>query len=620
MDNERIPAGEGGETAVKPDGSVVYGADRAGIDRYDRRTGQSITISVWPDDQFTFVPKDVKHRFYYTLPLVLSPHDSNVLYTAGNRVFRTTDEGNSWEAISPDVSRNRQDKLGKMPGGQLSTQWSSLYWVSLAQSLAESRLQKGELWVGMDDSTVQVTRDGGKAWENVSPKEMPEWTTVAAIEVSPHTLGTVYLAAHRYKVSDRTPYFYKTTDYGRTWQTITSGIRSEDFARTIREDPVRPGLLYAGTDSGVYVSFNAGTTWQSLQRNLPAVSAQYMAIKNNDLVIATHGRGFWIMDNLTALRQITSEITAASAHLFEIAPTHRYLPIRVLSPRRSVRPGLEFANAGDTVVYEDRRGPDGKVKRYFLNAGENPPGGVVIDYYMKQPAGDATLTILDAGNQVVARFTANAKDASWMPAEAGTNRFVWDLRYPGAREIAAPAGFVGAEFGRAQPPVAPPGRYSARLSVGGRDYQQSFEIKKDPRITASDEDLRAQFDLLIRIRDRVSEVTDAVDRLRKARLQVEARTDANGSDAAGIKERLTAIEGVLTRLAGPSPMVLPRKALNNRLAALTGAVGQADAKPTKPMYDVYEELATGVAEQIRQLNELIKKVAPNVGGPGDAGK
>ena len=227
----------------------------------------------------------------------------------------------------------------------------------------------------MDDSTVQMTRDGGKKWENVSPKELQEWTTIAAIEVSPHARGTVYLAAHRYKVSD--PALWRSSTRppttARPGPPITSGIRAEDFARTIREDPGRPLLLYAGTDSGVYVSFDAGANCYSLQRNLPAVSAQYMQVKNNDLVVATHGRGFWIMDNLTALRQITSDTAAASAHLFEIAPTHRYLPVRVLSPRRSFRPGLEFANAGDTVVYEDRRGPDGKVKRFFLNAGENPP-------------------------------------------------------------------------------------------------------------------------------------------------------------------------------------------------------------------------------------------------------
>ena len=208
-------------------------------------------------------------------------------------------------------------------------------------------------------------------------------------------------------------------------------------------------MLYAGTDSGVYVSFDAGASWQSLQRNLPAVSAQYMQVKNNDLVVATHGRGFWIMDNVTSLRQITAETLAASAHLFEIAPTHRYLPVRVLSPNRPFRPGLQFANASDTVVYEDRKTPDGRVKRFFLNGGENPPGGVVIDYYLKEAAsGGAALTILDGGNHVIAELSSRAKDGTWMPGGAGMNRFVWDMRYPGANEIPAPRGILGAETAR----------------------------------------------------------------------------------------------------------------------------------------------------------------------------
>lgn len=577
-DNEAIPGGEGGQTAVKPDGSVVYGADRAGITRYDRRTGQGSDISVWPDDEFTLVPKDVKYRFYYTFPLLLSPHNPNVLYTASNRVFRTTDEGNSWETISPDLSRNRQDKMQKMPGGPFESQWSSLYWVCLTQSLAESPLQKGELWVGMDDSTVQMTRDSGKTWENVSPKDLPEWATIAAIDVSPHNRGTVYLAAHRFRVSDRTPYFYKTTDYGRTWQKITNGIRENDFARVIREDPVRPGLLYAGTDTGVYVSFDAGGSWQSLQRNLPAVAAQYMQVKNNDLVVATHGRGFWIMDNLTALRQITPEVTAAPAHLFDIAPTDRYLPMR---------------------------GSRGPVRRAPLDAGENPPDGVVIDYYLKQPSGETTLTIVDGKGQVIKRYSSQARGGGSMPAQAGMNRFVWDLRYPGAREIPTPEGFAPAEIPRAQPPVAPPGRYGARLSVGGQQYERPFEIRKDPRITASDDDLRAQFDFMIQIRDRLSEVTDAVERLRKARQQLETRAPA---EAASAREKLGAIEAALTRLLpAENRMKLPPMGLNNRLSALTGGVGQADARPTRQMYAVFEELSARLVEQLRLLDQVAPK-------------
>ena len=612
---EAIPGGEGGQTAVKPDGSVVYAADRTAIARYDRRTGQARNITVWPDDQFTLPPKDVKYRFYYNSPLLLSPHDPNVLYTAGNFVFRTTDEGDSWDIISPDISRQRLDKMQEIPGGPLTTMWSSLYWVSLAQSLAESPLEQGELWVGTDDSTVQMTRDGGKNWENVSPKDLQEWTTISSIEVSPHDRGTAYLAANRYKLSDRAPYFYKTTDYGRTWQKITNGIRDEDIARVIREDPVRPGLLYAGTETGVYVSFDAGTSWQSLQRNLPAVPVYYMLVKNNDLVLATHGRGFWIMDNVTALRQITPEITEASANLFDIAPTDRYLPVRVLSPTRSFRPGIQFARARDIVGFEDRRGPDGRVKRFFLNAGENPPGGVMIDYYLKQGSDEATLTILSGEGELIKEFSSQTRDSRWMPAEAGLNRFVWDMRYPNARELPPDGPLVSAEYPRAQAPTALPGRYLARLSVGGQEYERPFEIRKDPRVTATDADLEAQFELMTQIRDRISEVTDAVERLRAERKQLEER---EGDAAAAVKDKLGAIEGALTRAVGPKPTFnLPPKGLNNRLAALTRYVSGADERPTQQAYAVFEDLSAQVAEQLRLLNEILSTEVTAIVGPGE---
>jgi photosystem II stability/assembly factor-like uncharacterized protein len=606
MDNEVIPGGEGGQTAVKPDGSVVYAADRAGIDRVDRRTGQAANISVWPDDQFTFATRDVKYRFFYTLPVLLSPHNPGVLYTAANKVFRTTDEGSSWTEISPDLTRNRQDKMQKIPGGPVSSMWSSLYWVSLIQSLAESPLQRGELWVGTDDSTVQLSQNDGKTWQDVSPKDLPEWTTIATVEVSPHDRGTAYLAAHRYRVSDRSPYFYKTTDYGKTWQKITNGIREEDFARVIREDPVRRGLLYAGTETGVYASLNGGASWFSLQRNLPVVPAQYMQVKNNDLVVATHGRGFWILDNLSPLRQITNEVTSAPAHLFDITTTHRYLPIQVLSPRRPVRPGMQFARAGDVVTYEDRKGVDGRVRRVFLNAGENPSGGVAIDYALKQPTGEVTLTLVDVQGQVIRRFSSQANDAGWMPAEPGTNRFFWDMRYPGAREIPAPGGFVPAEYGRAQAPVATPGRYTARLSAGGRQYERTFEIARDPRLTATDDDLRAQFALMVEIRDRVTAITEAVERLRKARQQLEPRSRSGDAAAVDALQKLQAIEAALTRLPGPSPYMLPPKALNNRLAALSGDVGGADARPTRQMYDVFKDLSGLVVDQVRRLDEAVQ--------------
>jgi hypothetical protein len=400
---------------------------------------------------------------------------------------------------------------------------------------------------------------------------------------------------------------YKTTDYGKTWLKITNGIGEEDFARVIREDPVRRGLLYAGTETGVYASLNGGASWFSLQRNLPVVPAQYMQVKHNDLVVATHGRGFWIMDNLTPLRQMTNEVTSAPAHLFDIPTTHRYLPIQVLSPRRPVRPGMQFARSGDVVTYEDRKGADGRVRRVFLNAGENPSGGVAIDYALKQPAGEVTLTVADGQGQVIRRFSSQANDGSWMPAEIGTNRFFWDLRYPGAQEIPAPGGFVPAEYGRAQAPVATPGRYTARLSAGGRQYERTFEIARDPRLTATDDDLRAQFDLMVEIRDRVTAITEAVDRLRKARQQLEPRSRSGDAAAVGALQTLQAIESALTRLPGPSPYMLPPKALNNRLAALSSDVGGADTRPTRQMYDVFKDLSGLVAEQVRRLDEAVQR-------------
>ena len=606
IDNEVIPGGEGGETAVKPDGSVVYAADRAAINRYDRRTGQSPIISVWPDDQFTLPVKDVKNRFYYTSPLLLSPHDPSVLYAAGNRVFRTTDEGHTWEPISPDITQNRQDKMQGIPGRPITSMWSSLYWVSVAQSLAESPIQKGELWVGTDDGTVHVTKDGGTKWENVSPKGLPEWTTIAAIEVSHHQKGTAYLAAHRFRVSDVTPYLFKTTDYGATWQKITNGIPAEEFARVIREDPVRPGLLYAGTESGVHVSFDGGNAWQSLQRNLPVVSAQYMRVKEDDLVVATHGRGFWIMDNLTALRQITPEVTAAAAHLFEPAPTFRYSPVMILSPRRQPSDGIQFARSGDIVTYLDRREADGKVRRNFFNAGQNPQGGVIIDYYLKQADTAATLTILDSAGKTIKQYTSSATDARWMPASAGMNRFAWDMRYPGPRDVAPPPGLYGAEFPRGGAPLAVPGRYVVKLTVGAQTQERTFEIRRDPRLTATDEDLRAQFDLMTRIGAKITGVTEAVERLRKARTAFEER---KSGDSARMLERLLAIEGRLTRLVGRNQVMMPPLALNNRLGALSSEVNQGDAKPTRAMHAVFDELSSLVDAQIRELDDLLRKEA-----------
>jgi len=270
--------------------------------------------------------------------------------------------------------------MSGVPGGPISSNGSSLFFSSLIRTIAESPLREGELWVGTDDSTVQVSRDGGASWLDVSPPDLPEWTTITAIDVSAHQPGTVYISGGRHRVSDRTPYLYKTTDYGNTWQRITNGIGDFDYSWVIREDPVRQGLLYAGTETGAYVSFDAGESWQSLRRNLPPVLVMHMVVKDDDLVIATHGRGFWIMDNISALRGITPDVVSAQTHLFEIVPTDR----RLSSGR-------------------------GWTRIKSLNVGENPPWGVVIEYYLAaEPARDLSLTIMEAGGEIIQRFDSPA--------------------------------------------------------------------------------------------------------------------------------------------------------------------------------------------------------------------
>ena len=584
-----IPAGEGGQTAVKPDGSVVYANDRTRTVRFNRKTGQAPNISVWPEVEFGTALKDVRYRFYYSFPVLLSPHDPGVLYTAGQYVFRSADEGQSWKRISPDLTRNRQDVMGALSGGPISSNASSLFSVSLIRTIAESGLQKGELWVGTDDSSVQLSRDGGGHWRNVSPPDLPEWTTITAIDVSPHRPGTVYISGERHRVSDRTPYLYRTTDYGSTWQRITQGIRENDYSWVIREDPVRPGLLFAGTETGVYVSFDTGDSWQSLQRNLPPVMVMQMVVKDNDLVVATHGRGFWIMDNISSLRGITPEVASAPVHLFKVVPALRQLQ-------------------GGTGT-----GPSG--------AARNPPRGVMIEYYLAQkPAGDLMLTLRDAGGKIIRQFSSRSKESPSPPAMAGMNRFLWDMRYPGT-QLPPAAGalndFRSVDHSPPSPPVAPPGRYVVRLSIDGQAQEQPFEIRKDPRVEAGDADFRDQFDLMVDIRDRVAEVTDVVMRIRAVRVQVEGRRAALPGEsrvkAESVLGQLREIEGTLMIWMGSEshPMMWGPPGLMEKFSTLSRAVGAADARPTASMYALFEDLSERLEVQRNRLNKLVEEE----GGP-----
>jgi photosystem II stability/assembly factor-like uncharacterized protein len=581
-----LPVGEGGHTAVKPDGSAIYAADRARMFRIGRKTGQASDISVWPEVEFGAAVKDVKYRFYYSSPLFLSPHDDGVLYTAAQFVFRSSDEGQTWEQVSPDLTRNVQEVMGEISGGPISSNASSLFHVSLIRTISESPLQEGELWVGTDDSTVQFSRDGGGSWQDISPLDLPEWTTITAIDVSRHEPGTAYISGERHRVSDRAPYLYKTTDYGASWQRITNGIRDDDYSWVIREDPVRQGLLYAGTETGAYVSFDAGESWQSLQRNLPPVIVINMIVKDDDLVIATHGRGVWIMDNISALRDITPEVTSARAYLFDVVPTVRRL-----------------------------RGGRGWTRIKSANVGRNPPRGVVIDYYLAQePAGDVSLTFMDAGGEIIQDFSSQSDDDRDLPVGSGMNRFIWDMRYPGT-DLPPSAGalpdFESSDHSPPSRPVAPPGQYAVRLTVDEQDFEQRFEIQKDPSVPASDADLRAQFELMVAIQGRVADVADLVLEIRELRVQVAARRaelpEESGAEIDRSLAQLDDIEGILTIWMGSEahPMMFGPPGLIQKLSRLSGAVIAADAKPTAAMYAVFEDLSRRFETQRNRVNQLV---------------
>jgi hypothetical protein len=462
----------------------------------------------------------------------------------------------------------------------------------------ESPVEKGVIWTGADDGLVYVTRDNGKSWQNVTPKEMPEWIQVNSIEASPNAPGTAYVAATMYKWDDFKPYLYKTSDYGKTWKKIINGIPDGAFTRVIREDPNRRGLLYAGTETGMYVSFDDGENWQSLQLNMPAVPITDLAVhkREKDLVAATQGRSFYILDDLPVLHQM-SDAARADAYLFKPEDPYRM-------------PGGGFNFPGATV-------------------GQNPPAGAVIYYYLREKPKDVTLEILDGAGKLIRKFTARESGtqpqgggpfgggAARLSAEAGLNRFAWDFRYDDARRFPGMILWAGNTTG----PRAVPGTYQVRLTADGKSLTQSFEIKKDPRLDTTADDFAKQFDLLIKIRDKFSETTDAILRIRDVRKQVDdivarVKDDAKGkpvADAAKtLRDKLTAVEEELYQTKNQSnqdPLNYPIR-LNNKLAALGGVVASADAAPTSQSYAVYEDLAGKIDAQLEKLRQIMRTDLP----------
>jgi photosystem II stability/assembly factor-like uncharacterized protein len=638
--------GESGYIAVKPGdpnivvgGSIGTGPGNGRLIHYDHRTGQERVISVWPEAYGMGIPpSEHRYRFQWTFPLFYSRWNRDELWCAGNRVFRSTDEGQRWELVSPDLTRNDPERLGRS-GGPITNDNTGAEVYCTIFALAESPHERDTLWAGTDDGLVHLSRDRGKTWERVTPPELPEWTLVSVIEPSPHDAATCYVAATRYKMADPRPYLFKTADGGRTWKRITDGIPDGEITRTIREDPGRRGLLYAGTESGVWVSLDDGGSWQRLRGNLPVAPIHDLIVKDDDLVVATHGRAFWILDDVTPLRQMANGAISGEAHLFAPRRSVRWRAYKGHGMKPGANREVAYRLAGSVgYAYREVKAPTGEKKEKMLDAGENPPAGAIVHYWLKEaPAGDVTLTFLDASGQAIRSFSSRPepKPASSMvsptptgggeeantPREAstpagedepkptknaGANRFVWNLRGPDATRLPDNKGRGGTADMLAAPRV-PPGRYQVRLTVNGRSLTQELDVVKDPRVAASDTDLREQYAVARKAHALMSRIHDAVLRLRDARAQADAwatRAPAVKDAARALAATLSAIENELITVKSDDPRMFPSK-LNSRLGTIAALVEYADHAPTAAQREVCDNLALRAEMELAKLERCL---------------
>jgi photosystem II stability/assembly factor-like uncharacterized protein len=574
-----VGGGESGYIAPDPrDTSVFYAGSYGGLlTRVNRRTGEERAINVWPDNPMGHASGDMTERFQWTFPIVIAPTDPATLYVTSQHVWKSTNEGQSWQKISPDLSRHDPSTMGDS-GGPITLDQTGVETYAVVFALAPSPIDGKVIWAGSDDGLVHVTRDGGQNWTKVTPPGLPDFARISLIEASPHNAGTAYVAANRYQRADRAPYVYRTADYGATWTKIVTGVRPDDFARVIEEDPKRKGLLFLGTETGIYVSFDDGNVWQPFSLDLPVTPVHGVIVKNDDLVIGTHGRGFYVMDNINVLRQIGKETTNDAVVLFK---------------------------PGDATRSVSR--------------------GVAVDYFLKQPAEKITIEFLDPQGKVIKAFTGTPAPATPPPAPSpeegfrppppqpavkqGLNRFVWDTRYPDAKDFKGLIMWAGSVRG----PAAPPGQYQVRLTVGDQVKTQPFALLRNPMGSATEEDLSEQFVLASQIGGKVTTANATVLRIRDLKDQIADRvTKANDPKvkAAGdaLIEKLTAVEGEIYQYrnrSGQDPLNFPIK-LNNKLAALQGIVESGDYRPTDQSKAVFKELSAQLDAQLAKFDTLIR--------------
>jgi photosystem II stability/assembly factor-like uncharacterized protein len=602
-----LAGGESGFATVDPvDNNIVWnsgtGSGSVGgtviLDNVANR--QAREVEVWPETTNGAPAADVKYRFNWEFPIAISPEDHNKVYTGSQYVHETTDGGNSWQVISPDLTRNDKSKMG-ISGG-LTPDNIGVEYAGVVFSIAESPKQAGVIWAGTNDGLVQLTRDGGKHWTNVTANipNLPEWGTVSNIEASRYDAGKAYITVDFHQMNNRDPFVYKTSDYGKTWTLITNGIPHSplSYAHCVREDPVRKGLLYLGTENALYVSFDDGDNWQPLQSGLPHAPVYWMTVQErfHDLALATYGRGFWILDDISPLQQMTPEVRASDAHLF--APRDAYRFRNVTEPASAT---------------------------YDPTAGHNPPFGAVINYYLKSATKDAVkIEIADAGGKTVRTFDGTKN--------AGVNRVWWDMRFDPGKQfrlrtspLYAPEVTVGPEGWRPAPGVEPvgllatPGTYTVKLLAGGKEYTQKLRILKDPHSTGTDADIQTQTKLVEHLQNELNAMADTVNQLESVRAQLnqlgtQLGDDANSKsirDAANeLNTKLTDFEGHLLQLKATGrgqDDVRWESMLVEKLAYLARQLGSTDFPPTTQQVAVADELSKKTEQARNEEQQLMSK-------------
>lgn len=617
-----VGGGESGFVLPSPlDPDVVYaGSLYSAFTRFDKKAGQSRDISPWPLNELNLAAKDTPYRFGWTTPMLISPHDPRALYIGAQVVLKTMDEGKTWSAISPDLTRNDRSKQTSS-GGPITQDNTTVEYFDMISTLTEPPLQSGLIWVGTDDGLIQLTRNGGSSWENVTPKGIPEWSMVSTIEASRFSPGTAYAAVDAHRLDDFRPYIYRTNDFGKTWTEIDDGLPPNFYVHVVREDSEKKGLLYAGTETGIYVSFDDGVHWQSLQLNLPTTPIYDLTVHGNDLVVATHGRAFWVLDDLSPLRQTTEAVQAGSFYLYRPESAYR------------VRGNNFYATTSSGAPSSPR-------------AGQNPPPGAILDYYLPEaPSVPIHFEILNGKGDVIREFVAKpsaqqngnekrmlissgaveAVEGEEYPNEptvhAGLNRFVWDLLYAGPESAQGQM--------EVPEPFVVPGDYTVRLTLNGKSQDQPLVVREDPRVDASVASLQAEFAFQMKICNLLEQAHEAVLEMNQVRTQLSALRKRIAADGAAeqvteaiddLDAKTTDAEQAITgwKVEGNRYSLNYSPALDDQLNSLFMFTGAGDGAPGQPFYNVGGQLSQQLNAalhnwqeikdtSLRRLNELIRR-------------